>query len=55
MTDQPVPPRRAPTPNLIAPDTLDLLTEIERKVLWLACWTINNANHLSDSRDGLKV
>src|SRR5690606_17279870 len=55
MTDQPVPPRRAPTSNLIAPGTLDLLTQIERKVLWLACWTIHNANHLRPSRDGLKV
>ncbi|HVO15377.1 MAG TPA: 1-deoxy-D-xylulose-5-phosphate synthase N-terminal domain-containing protein [Alphaproteobacteria bacterium] len=55
MTAQLVPLRRAPTPNLIAPATLDLLTEIERKVLWLACWTIHNANHLRPSRDGLKV
>ena len=31
------------------------MTEIERKVLWLACWTIHNANHLRPSRDGLKV
>ena len=55
MTAQPMPLRRAPTPNLVAPHTLDLLTEIERKVLWLACWTIHNANHLRESRDGLKV
>ncbi|MGE5147965.1 MAG: transketolase, partial [Candidatus Eiseniibacteriota bacterium] len=55
MTDQPLPLRRAPTPNLIAPDALGLLSEIERKVLWLACWTIHNANHLRPSRDGLKV
>jgi pyruvate dehydrogenase E1 component len=31
------------------------LTELERKVLWLACWTIHNANHIRPSRDGLKV
>src|SRR6202046_4878606 len=32
-----------------------ILTELERKVLWLAAWTIHNANHLRDSTDGLKV
>jgi pyruvate dehydrogenase E1 component len=31
------------------------LAELERKVLWLACWTIHNANHIRPSRDGLKV
>jgi len=31
------------------------LRELERKVLWLACWTIHNANHLRPKRDGLKV
>ena len=25
---------------------LDCLAEIERRVLWLASWTIHNANHL---------
>jgi pyruvate dehydrogenase E1 component len=34
---------------------LALLTELERKVLWLATWTIHNANHLRESSDGLKV
>ena len=29
--------------------------ELERKVLWLASWTIHNANHLRESADGLKV
>src|ERR1700735_5706176 len=32
-----------------------ILTELERKVLWLAAWTIHNAHHLRDSTDGLKV
>src|SRR3990167_11509729 len=32
-----------------------LLRRIEERVLWLASWTIHNANHLRDSRDGLKV
>lgn len=35
--------------------TLALLTELERKILWLASWTIHNANHLRDNVDGLKV
>jgi len=31
------------------------LKEIERRLLWLACWTIHNANHLRPKDDGLKV
>ena len=42
------------TPD-IAADKIRLLGEVERKVLWLACWMIHNANHLRPSRDGLKV
>ena len=34
---------------------LRLLTALERKVLWLASWTIHNANHQRPNRDGLKV
>ena len=34
---------------------IELLRELERKVLWLSSWTIHNANHLRGSRDGLKV
>ncbi|MGE5201129.1 MAG: 1-deoxy-D-xylulose-5-phosphate synthase N-terminal domain-containing protein, partial [Acidobacteriota bacterium] len=34
---------------------LRVLTELERKVLWLSSWTIHNANHLRANRDGLKV
>ena len=36
-------------------ERLPLLRALERKVLWLACWMIHNANHLRPSRDGLKV
>src|SRR6187549_136325 len=36
-------------------DQLAILHELERKVLWLATWTIHNANHLRESADGLKV
>ena len=40
-----------------APPANDLrtLAELERKVLWLASWTIHHANHLRDNIDGLKV
>src|ERR1700745_1218480 len=34
---------------------LTILAELERKVLWLASWTIHQANHLRDNADGLKV
>jgi pyruvate dehydrogenase E1 component len=34
---------------------LAILTELERKVLWLATWTIHHANHLRENTDGLKV
>ena len=36
-------------------DRLEILAELERKVLWLATWTVHNANHLRDNADGLKV
>src|SRR3954466_4854870 len=34
---------------------LPFLAALERKVLWLAAWTIHNANHIRDNVDGLKV
>ena len=36
-------------------EELRILGELERKVLWLASWTIHNANHLREPADGLKV
>ena len=33
----------------------EILAELERKIVWLATWTIHNANHLRASEDGLKV
>jgi len=36
-------------------DQLQILRELEKKVLWLASWTIHNANHLRENDDGLKV
>ncbi len=35
--------------------SLSAQAELERKILWLATWTIHNANHLRPSADGLKV
>jgi len=44
-------------PASAAPASADLahLAALERKVLWLASWTIHHANHLRESTDGLKV
>jgi pyruvate dehydrogenase E1 component len=36
-------------------DDLAILAELERKVLWLATWTIHHANHLRENSDGVKV
>jgi len=36
-------------------DTLEILSELEKKVLWLSSWMIHNANHLRENTDGLKV
>ncbi|HEY2184119.1 MAG TPA: transketolase [Xanthobacteraceae bacterium] len=45
--------RESGTP--ISANELEILRELERKVLWLASWTIHHANHLRESADGLKV
>ena len=39
----------------IDPAVNPILAQLERKILWLATWTIHNANHLRDTGDGLKV
>jgi pyruvate dehydrogenase E1 component len=36
-------------------ERLEILRELERKVLWLASWTIHHANHVRENVDGLKV
>ena len=41
--------------DALSPADLQILGELERKVLWLASWTIHHANHLRDNADGLKV
>ncbi len=38
-----------------ARDDLARLAALERKVLWLASWTIHHANHVRENTDGLKV
>ena len=43
-------PPGQPTPERVA-----VLESIEARLRWLSSWTIHNANHLRDSRDGLKV
>jgi pyruvate dehydrogenase E1 component len=47
----------APTLNESSPPTeqLAMLHELEKKVLWLATWTVHHANHVRESADGLKV
>ena len=48
-------PAEAACPDRPPADRRAILAALERKVLWLASWTIHNANHLRPSRDGLKV
>ena len=39
----------------ISADELAMLGALEKKILWLASWTIHHANHVRASADGLKV
>jgi len=34
---------------------LATLAALEKKILWLACWMVHNANHVRPKADGLKV
>ncbi|MEL7032428.1 MAG: transketolase [Pseudomonadota bacterium] len=46
------------TPSASSLDRAQLiqgLDALEERLLWLASWTIHNANHIRPSRDGLKV
>jgi pyruvate dehydrogenase E1 component len=43
------------TPIPPSPSTLDILRQLERKVLWLSTYMIHHANHEVDRGDGLKV
>ncbi len=40
---------------MAGPADLDIIRQLERKVLWLSAWMIHNANHLRENDDGLKV
>jgi len=42
-----------PTPESFA--TRAALNALDTRLRWLSAWTIHNANHLRESRDGLKV
>jgi pyruvate dehydrogenase E1 component len=46
---------RTKSQNRAETQKLAYLKAIERKLLWLSAWTIHNANHIRESRDGLKV
>ena len=37
------------------PETIAHLEALDTRLRWLSAWTIHNANHVRDSRDGLKV
>lgn len=41
--------------NNFDPQLVTALGAIETRLRWLSSWTIHNANHLRQSRDGLKV
>ncbi len=43
------------TPVSASAAQIAILETIDARLRWLASWTIHNANHLRDSRDGLKV
>ena len=36
-------------------ESLSVLQELEKKIIWLSTWTIHHANNVRESRDGLKV
>jgi pyruvate dehydrogenase E1 component len=36
-------------------DTVQALETLDKRLRWLSSWTIHHANHIRDSRDGLKV
>ena len=41
--------------DTLAVDTIANLEALDSRLRWLSSWTIHNANHLRESRDGLKV
>ncbi len=47
--------RNAAPQTILSNVDIPTLKALERKVLWLSSWMIHNANHIRESRDGLKV
>ena len=45
----------SPAPTALSTTDLEILRQLEKKVLWLSSWIIHNANHVRENRDGLKV
>ena len=45
----------APSPDDVHAREVTYLQWLDARLRWLSAWTIHNANHLRDSRDGLKV
>jgi pyruvate dehydrogenase E1 component len=45
----------SPAAQTISADLIDHIGALDARLRWLSAWTIHNANHLRDSRDGLKV
>src|SRR3712207_2841907 len=37
------------------PETVAAIEALDARLRWLSSWTIHNANHVRESRDGLKV
>lgn len=44
--------RAAPLAAAVAPDRSTLMAAVEKRALWLACWTIHHANHIRPAPDG---
>lgn len=44
-----------PTKRSTDPETVAAIEALDTRLRWLSAWTIHNANHLRESRDGLKV
>jgi pyruvate dehydrogenase E1 component len=42
-------------PELVDTSVVSSLEALDTRLRWLSSWTIHNANHLRESRDGLKV
>jgi pyruvate dehydrogenase E1 component len=41
--------------EVVGSNRLELLSQLQRKLLWLSSWMIHHANHIRPNRDGLKV